>query len=398
MQGAKHSDAQWHREHLQRRSVPVRVDSDFRFQGCSHYPGHKHTAAPLCGAAKSNSHRNSGNEDRLHWWRPLGPVFRPADEAAGSLQRDRGGRAQSSLRHLRLGRGVLRRHDGQPARGRPRLGRDHRRRVQPLGRRRGAFQGPRRAQRRPCLHRHRPQEAAQHPAGALRAGRREAGVRELRAGRPGARPPVRRRPGDRLRRPQQPRAHALRRDLPPRHRHAQVPLRVAGHEEGVRRLQLHLRAHRARLVRGARLSLPGRPVDLHRRDARGDLEGGRHRPDEPGGRDRLLREAVRALARRQHLDEQRHSPARLGHLDPFSPRDLRALGAVEHVGRCRRHGEESARGADGRRCPHCPLLDRLGHQARAGRRHRAGANPQGLARARWKKACSATKRCAASKC
>ncbi len=50
-------------------------------------------------------------------------------------------------------------------------------RLQPLGRHRGAVQGQAPAHHRPWLRRHRPQEAAQHPAGALRGARRRAGVR-----------------------------------------------------------------------------------------------------------------------------------------------------------------------------------------------------------------------------
>ena len=112
--------------------------------------------------------RATTHEDRLHRRRPGRAVLRAADEAAGPAPRHHRGRAQQALRHLRLGRGVLRRHHGQHApvgpahRGRDPAG------LQPLGRHRAQVQGPQHAQRRPRLRRHRAQEAAQHPAGALR--------------------------------------------------------------------------------------------------------------------------------------------------------------------------------------------------------------------------------------
>ena len=49
--------------------------------------------------------------------------------------------------------------------------------------------------------------------------------------------------------------------------------------------------------------------------------------DEPGGRHCILRAAVCQLSGRPAADEQRHSCARLGHLDSLSAGGLRALGA-----------------------------------------------------------------------
>ena len=76
-----------------------------------------------------------------------------------------------------------------------------------------------------------------------------------------------RRPGHRQRRPQQPHPHPACRDLPPRHRHPPVPLRLARHAQAVRRLHLRVRSDRARLVPGPRLPLRRHHLDLHRRDA-----------------------------------------------------------------------------------------------------------------------------------
>ena len=84
----------------------------------------------------------AGCEDRLHRRRPRRPVLRAADEEADAGARHHRGRAQQALRHLRLGRGVLRRDDGQHARVGPRHRRHDRAGVQPLGRHRAALQGP----------------------------------------------------------------------------------------------------------------------------------------------------------------------------------------------------------------------------------------------------------------
>ena len=135
---------------------------------------------------------------------PAGLYFGLLMKLQDPSQRHRGGRAQPPLRHLRLGRRVLRRDDGQPARGRPRLARDHRRAFSRWDDIDVHFKG------RTC--------AAAATASSASAARscstscRRAAKRSACelvfetdvAGRPGDRPPVRRRPGDRLRRPQQP--------------------------------------------------------------------------------------------------------------------------------------------------------------------------------------------------
>ncbi len=108
----------------------------------------------------------------------------------------------------------------------------------------------------------------------------------------------RRGPRDRLRRPQQRDPRPLRRRVPARRRDPPLPLRLARHEEAVRRLHVRLRGDRARLVPGAHLPVRRRHVDVHRRDAGGGVAEGGPRPDEPGGGHRLLRAAVRGAARR----------------------------------------------------------------------------------------------------
>jgi hypothetical protein len=80
--------------------------------------------------------------------------------------------------------------------------------LQPLGRHRTAFQGRDHPLGRPWLCGHRAQEAAQHPAGALRGAGRGAGVRDRRADSDERLP--RRRPDHRQRRHQLPHPHPVR--------------------------------------------------------------------------------------------------------------------------------------------------------------------------------------------
>ena len=207
--------------------------------------------------------------------------------------------------------------------GRPDQRRADPRRLQPLGRHRGQHPRPQGPLGRPRLLRHRPEAPAQHPAAALRGARREAGVRDRRAGR---RPVRRRRPDHRQRRPEQPHPRQARRDLPARHRPARLPLRLARHPEAVRGVHLRVRGNRMGLVPGPRLPLRRRDLDLHRRDARAGLARRRPRDDGEGGRDRVLRAAVREVPRRPCADVERQPPARLGAVDPLSARRLPELG------------------------------------------------------------------------
>ena len=199
-------------------------------------------------------------------------------------------RAQQALRHLRLGRGVLRPDDGQHAPVGPRHGRADRAGLQPLGRHRAALQGRGDPLRRPRLRRHRPQEAAQHPAGALRGAGRRAGVRDR--GDVGCRLP-RRRPDHRQRRHQLAHPHAPRGALPARHRRAAEPLHLARHAQALRRLHLPVREDRARLVPGPHLQVRPEHDDLHRRVP--GVRLARPRPGQDGHRclDRLLRTGLR---------------------------------------------------------------------------------------------------------
>ena len=74
-----------------------------------------------------------GGFPNFAWRRPRRPLPRPAAEEGGRAQRRAGGRAQPALRYLRLGRRVLRPDARQPRRRRPGNGARHRRRASITG-------------------------------------------------------------------------------------------------------------------------------------------------------------------------------------------------------------------------------------------------------------------------
>ena len=278
------------------------------------------------------------------------------------------GRAQPALRHLRLGRRVLRPDARQPAapptrRARPRIldAFNHWDDIEVN------IRGATITLGRPRLLRHRPQAPAQHPAGALRGARRRA-----RCSRPtskSTRDYRRRRPRHRQRRPQQPRPRAstpttFEPDVDVR----PMPLRLARHDQALRRLHLRLRARPSTAGSRPTPTSSTTHLDLHRRDARGGVARRRPRHDGEGRGDRLLREAVRRGPRRPRADVERARTCAARAVDQASRASSASAGCTGST----RNGERARAGrADGRRGPHRALLDRLGHQARAGGRDRA---------------------------
>ena len=229
---------------------------------------------------KAASPQETIHADRLHRRRPGRPVFRAADEAAGPARTTiTRRRAQPALRHLRLGRGLLRPDAGQPAGGRP-----EDRRARSCGafnhwddievNIRGAAGSARAATASAAS------AASACSTSCRRAARSSASscvfetdVQDDDAATPtptsiiasdGLNSRIRTRYAD---------------HLPARHRRAPLPLRLARHAQALRRLHLRLRGDRARLVPGARLPVRRRHLDLHRRDARGGLAQGRPRQD-----------------------------------------------------------------------------------------------------------------------
>ena len=202
-------------------------------------------------------------------------------------------RAQQALRHLRLGRRLLRPDARQPAGGRRRRPRRRSSTRSTTGTTSRSTSAARKITLgRPRLLRHRPEAPAQHPAGALRGARRRAGVRDRRA--ESAR---RRTPTPTSSSPATASTAASAASTPTTYQ-PDIDMRRCrfvwlGTTQAVRRLHLRLRGDRARLVPGPRLPLRRRHLDLHRRDARGGLAKRRPRHDGEGRGDRLLREAVR---------------------------------------------------------------------------------------------------------
>ena len=170
---------------------------------------------------------------------PAGLYFAIAMKLRDPAPRDRRGRAQPALRHVRLGRGAVRRDAGQPRRRRSRERRGDPPRVRLLGRHRrlpprhgDALVGPR-------LLRHRPQAAARHPAGAGAGAGRRAALRD-RDRQPRALSRLRPDRGGRRRQLQGARRPGAR--LQAGHRRARLQVHLARHAREVRRrLHLHLR-------------------------------------------------------------------------------------------------------------------------------------------------------------
>ena len=94
-------------------------------------------------------------------------------------------------------------------------------------------------------------------------------------------------------------------------------------------VHVRVRGDAARLVPGARLPVRRRHVDVHRRDARSTC-GRRAGLDRMSQEEehRVLRAAVRAVSRRPRADVERGAPARLGEVDPLSARRLPHVGAL----------------------------------------------------------------------
>ena len=118
------------------------------------------------------------------------------------------------------------------------------------------------------------------------------------------------------------------------------------------RLQLLLPGDPARHLHRALLPVPARPLDLGDGDRSGDVPARRPRHDGRGGVGAIPRRRVRRGARRP---QAHHQPLAVAEL-PDHP--LREMDRRQHRADRRRQGDRA-------------FLDRLGHQARDGGRHRA---------------------------
>ena len=138
----------------------------------------------------------------------------------------------------------------------------------------------------------------------------------------------RRRPDHRQRRPQQPRPRRVRRHLPARHRRAPI---AASSGSARRSCSTPSRSPSRRpSTAGSRRTPTGsttrpRPSSSRRPRACGAPPGSTRWSKEDS--DRVLRAALREVPRRSRADVERGAPARLGAVDPLPARRLRALGA-----------------------------------------------------------------------
>ena len=298
---------------------------------------------------------NRRREDRRDRRRPGRPVLRDPDEAGRSPARGHRRRAQPPRRHLRLRRGVLRRHARQLPRGRPRD-------ATPAITRAFAhwddidihYQGQVSDLDRPRLLRPVAPAAARHPPGAGDGARRRRS-RFSDRGRSTSRPGRGGRPRGRRRRREQ---RGARSATPRTSSRTSTGARTGSCGSAPRSRSPRsrsLQGGRARALARARLPVRRRPLDVHRRDDGGDLAA--RRPGRRRARTTPSRSA-RSCSRASWTGTGSSRTARCGAASP--PSATRAGTTTTCVLRRRRR-------------PHRALLDRLRHQAGDGGRDRARA-------------------------
>ena len=307
---------------------------------------------------------------RLHRRRPGRPLLRAADEAAGPGAPRPRRRAQQALRHLRLGRRLLRPDARQPAGGRPAVRGADPRRLQPLGRHRG--QHPRREVRlgRPRLLRHRQEAPAQHPAGALRGSRRRAGVRDRRASRPPTTPmPTWSSPATAS-------TAASAREYADTYK-PDVDMRRTASSGSARRgcSRPSPSTSRRRRTAGSRRTPTASTRPTRPSSSRRPRRSGRRPASTRWRRKRRSRSARSSSPRRctaiRCSRTRRTCAARRS--GSGSRASSASAGCTGSIGAAATPRRRHAGRPDGRRRAHGALLDRLGHQARARGRDRAGA-------------------------
>jgi hypothetical protein len=217
--------------------------------------------------------------------------------------------------------------------------------------------------RRPRLCRHRPQEAAQHPAGALRGAGRQAGLRN-RCGFADADFPT---PTSSS--PATASTQIRRSTRPFQARHGETapqPLHLAGHAQAVRRLHLHLFEKTEHGWFQAHVYKFDATPPPSSSSARARLAGAR--PGQGRPQDGSIAFCEKLFAK--HLQ---------GHPLMSNARHLRGSAWLNFQRvLCEQWHlfNGKPRGADGRRGAHGALRHRLGHQAGDGGRHRADAPVQ----------------------
>ena len=254
---------------------------------------------------------------------PAGLYFAIAMKLRDPAPRGRRRRAQPALRHLRLGRGAVRRDAGQPEDARPRERRSDPPRVRLLGRHRRLLPRHRHALVGARLLRHRPQAAAQHPAGPGARSRRRAALRD-RDRQPRALPRLRSR--RRRRRHELQGAQRARACLQAEHRRAPHQVHLARHAgqkfDDAFTFVFEETEHGWIWAHAYQFDADTATFIVECSEA--TWRRLRLRPHEPGGDDRGLRADLRPEPRRPSPDDQRPPPARLGlaQLQPRAVRDL----------------------------------------------------------------------------
>ena len=255
---------------------------------------------------------------------PAGLYFAIAMKLRDPAPRDHRGRAQPARRHVRLGRGAVGRDARQPRRQRSRQRRGDPPRVRLLGRHRRLLPGHGDALVRPRLLRHRPQAAAQYPAGAGAGARRRAALRD-RDRRPRAL--SRLRPGRRRRRRQ---LQGARR--PWRTSSSPTSTCAPASTSGSARTPKFDDAFTFIFEETEHGWIWAHAYQFDADTATFIVECSeatwrrvRLRAHEPGGDDRRLRADLRQESRRPPADDQRPPPARLG-LAQLQPRAVRDAG------------------------------------------------------------------------
>ena len=209
-------------------------------------------------------------EGRRPWWRARWFVLCVVIEDAGASCPRLGLRTQQTRRHLRVGRGLVRRNTYQSRRKRSdQRGRD----PQPfrlLGRHCTPSPGPTASLNRARLLRYWPETSAADPASQSSRARRRPPLRDQHRIDRSGHGRLRRRGC--WRRSQLTHSSPLRVNVHTQHRHAAVPVRLAGHPSEVRRrVYIHLRRDQTRVDVGPRVSIRRRPGHVHRRVFTTDL-------------------------------------------------------------------------------------------------------------------------------
>ena len=253
-----------------------------------------------------------------------GFVFCNLDEAPRSRPRDRGVRAQSSRRDIRLGGRLLRPDGRQSESQRPDFGERDRRRICALGRHRSSYRW-----RMPSLlgarfHRHRPQAFARHPRRTARRSLASGSSMEPSA------MPTRRvgrlRPVDRCRRHQQPSPRYARRGLRSR-RSTSAPTNSSGSAPPRRSTPSPSLSSRPRPDGSGLTPIASRPIARPSSSnvRPSDLGRARLRHDGPGGVIDAVEQIFADTSRPAMAESNAAHLPRIGGLAQFSPDPLRAV-------------------------------------------------------------------------